>query len=54
MEQRLAMARREMEAVDQFDYVVINREDHLDDAVGQIRAIITAEKQRVRPRRVML
>jgi guanylate kinase len=54
MEQRLAMAAREMEAVDAFDYVVINREDHLDDAVGQIRAIIVAEKQRVRPRRVML
>ena len=54
MEQRLAMAHQEMEAVDQFDYVVINREDHLDDAVGQIRAIIVAEKQRVRPRRVKL
>jgi guanylate kinase len=54
MEQRLAMARHEMEALDQFDYLVINREDHLDDAVGQIRAIIVAEKQRVRPRRVAL
>jgi guanylate kinase len=54
MEQRLAMAAQEMEAVDEFDYVVINREDHLDDAVGQIRAIIVAEKQRVRPRRVTL
>jgi guanylate kinase len=54
MEQRLAMATREMEAVDGFDYVVVNREDHLDDAVGQIRAIIVAEKQRVWPRRVIL
>ena len=54
MEQRLAMARREMEALDDFDYVVINREDHLDDAVGQIRNIMSAEKQRVRPRRVVL
>ena len=54
MEQRLAMAYQEMAAVDQFDYVVINREDHLDDAVGQIRAIIVAEKQRVHPRHVML
>jgi guanylate kinase len=54
MEQRLAMARHEMEALNQFDYLVINREDHLDDAVGQIRAIIVAEKQRVRPRRVAL
>jgi guanylate kinase len=54
MEQRLAMARREMDALDNFDYVVINREDHLDDAVGQIRNIMSAEKQRVRPRRVVL
>jgi guanylate kinase len=54
MEQRLAMARREMDALDMFDYVVINREDHLDDAVGQIRNIMSAEKQRVRPRRVVL
>ena len=54
MEQRLAMARREMDALDTFDYVVINREDHLDDAVGQIRNIMSAEKQRVRPRRLVL
>jgi guanylate kinase len=54
LEQRLEMAQHEMAAVDQFDYVVINREYHLDDAVGQIRAIIIAEKQRVRPRRVAL
>jgi len=54
MERRLEMAQREMDALDQFDYVVINREDHLDDAVGQIRAIIVAEKQRVLPRRVIL
>ena len=54
MEQRLGLARREMEALDQFDYVVFNREDHLDDAVGQIRAIIMAEKQRVKPRRIAL
>lgn len=54
MERRLAVARQEMDAVDQFDYVVLNREDRLDDAVGQIRAIIVAEKQRVRPRRIAL
>ena len=54
MEQRLGLARREMEAVEQFDYVVLNREDHLDDAVGQIRAIIVAEKQRVNPRWISL
>lgn len=54
MQRRLEMARHEMESLDQFDYVVVNREDHLDDAVGQIRAIIVAEKHRVRPRHVSL
>jgi guanylate kinase len=54
MERRLSTARAEMHALDRFDYVVINREDRLDDAVGQIRAIVQAEKQRVRPRRVRL
>jgi guanylate kinase len=54
MERRLGVARQEMAAVEQFDYVVLNREDRLDDAVGQIRAIIVAEKQRVRPRRIAL
>ena len=54
MERRLEMAQAEMESLDQFDYVVISREDHLDEAVGQIRAIIVAEKHRVRPRRVTL
>ncbi|MFQ3662046.1 MAG: guanylate kinase [Chloroflexaceae bacterium] len=54
IERRLAMANQEMEQVQYFDYVVINREDRLDEAVGQIRAIITAEKQRVFPRQVTL
>ena len=54
MERRLGVARQEMDTLDQFDYVVINREDHLDDAVGQIRAIVRAEKHRVQPRRVRL
>ncbi len=43
-----------MEQVGYFDYVVINSEDRLDEAVGQIRAIIVAEKQRVIPRRMQL
>ncbi|HEX5689657.1 MAG TPA: guanylate kinase [Roseiflexaceae bacterium] len=54
IDHRLDVARQELEAVDQFDYVVLNHEDRLDDAVGQIRAIIVAEKQRVRPRRITL
>ncbi|NWF81848.1 MAG: guanylate kinase [Chloroflexi bacterium] len=54
IERRLAVAAEELEQVQHFDYVVINREDRLDEAVGQIRAIIIAEKQRVFPRRVTL
>lgn len=54
IDRRLAVAENELARVHEFDYVVINREDRLDEAVGQIRAIITAEKQRVYPRRVSL
>jgi guanylate kinase len=54
IEQRLAKAEWEMEQIEMFDYVVVNHADQLDTAVGQIRSIIFAEKQRVRPRRVKL
>jgi guanylate kinase len=54
IEERLTKAAWEMELIDQFDYVVVNRPDALDQAVSQIRSIIFAEKQRVRPRRVRL
>ena len=52
VERRLETARHEMEHIGGFDYVVVNEEARLDEAVGQIRSIIRAEKQRVRPRRV--
>lgn len=51
---RLATARKEYERVGEFDYVVANREDRLDEAVDTIIAIIRAEHQRVHPRRVQL
>ncbi|PDW02445.1 guanylate kinase [Candidatus Viridilinea mediisalina] len=54
IEARLAVAATELKQVEHFDYVVINREGHLDEAVNQIRAIIAAEKQRVFPRMVSL
>ncbi|NJN16445.1 MAG: guanylate kinase [Oscillochloris sp.] len=54
IERRMAVAAAELEAVRNFDYVVINHESRLDEAVGQVRAIISAEKQRVFPRRVEL
>lgn len=54
IEQRLAKAAWEMEQIESFDYVVVNPAAQLDSAVGQIRSIIFAEKQRVYPRRVTL
>ncbi|MFQ5826511.1 MAG: guanylate kinase [Dehalococcoidia bacterium] len=47
---RLETAREEMKHLPMFDYVVVNHEDRVDVAVGQIQAIITAEKCRVNPR----
>ncbi|HZB95222.1 MAG TPA: guanylate kinase [Herpetosiphonaceae bacterium] len=52
LEQRLETARQELQHIQSFDYVVVNEESRLDEAVGQIRSIIRAEKQRVRPRQV--
>jgi guanylate kinase len=54
IERRLATVPTEMDHISNFDYVVINHEDRLDEAAGQIRSIIRAEKLRVRPRRVEL
>jgi guanylate kinase len=54
IERRLALARHELARVTSFDYVVINHEDRLDETVGQIRAIILAEKHCVYPRRALL
>ena len=44
---RLEAASREMERLPQFDYVVVNERDRLDDAVDQVLAIIRAERCRV-------
>lgn len=54
IEQRLGQAEAEMLQMDQFDYVVLNPTQQLDTAVGQIRSIIFAERQRVYPRRVKI
>ncbi len=51
---RIATARQEMTHINSFDYVVINRELHLDETVDTIIAIITAEHHRVKPRIVTL
>jgi guanylate kinase len=47
---RIATARQEMTRITIFDYVVINRELHLDETVDTIVSIITAEHHRVKQR----
>ena len=51
---RIATARQELKRIVEFDYVVVNREDQLDDAVDTILAIIHSEHHRVVPRKVTL
>jgi guanylate kinase len=51
---RLETAREEMKQLSRFDYVVVNQDGGLDQAVSSIQAIITAEKCRVAPRRITL
>ena len=54
MRKRMEHAREEMGRVGEFDYVVVNSDCRLDDAVRKIAAIITAEKRRTNPRRARL
>jgi guanylate kinase len=51
---RLEVAREEMHAISDFDYVVVNRNNELNETVEEIEAIIEAEKSRVHPRRIRL
>jgi len=54
LELRLETARKEMEMLHIFDYIVINRHNELDKAAAEIMAIIAAEKCRVKPREIVL
>ena len=51
---RLQTARREMEYLDIFDYLVLNRSGEIERAAADILAIISAEKCRVKARRAVL
>ena len=51
---RIATARKELQRVKEFDYVVVNSDFHLDETVDTIRAIIQAEHHRTNPRKVTL
>ncbi|MCX8026043.1 MAG: guanylate kinase [Thermanaerothrix sp.] len=54
LQRRIEAVRRELTYLDMFDYVVVNRQDHLEQAVDQIVAIIQVEHLRVHPRRITL
>jgi len=51
---RLATAEREMQRVSEYDYVIVNHRDRLDQAVSDLKAIISVERLRVCPRTVSL
>lgn len=51
---RLATAREEQKRLDEFDYVVVNRKDALNDTLDAVVGIIRAEHCRVHPRQVRL
>lgn len=51
---RIATARKELQRVEEFDYVVVNRDDQLDETVATIGAIIHAEHHRVNHRKISL
>ena len=51
---RLNTAKKELEYLGEFDYVVVNAQDRLEETVDSITAIIQAEHHRVIPRKVTL
>lgn len=51
---RLRTAKAEMDRVSEYDYLVINERGKVAESVDRIKAIITAERSRVRPRVITL
>ncbi|MBM4433245.1 MAG: guanylate kinase [Chloroflexi bacterium] len=51
---RMKIAEEEIKKLPMFDYVVVNRQGEIDQAVSDIKAIIAAEKCRVIPREIVL
>jgi guanylate kinase len=54
LNRRIETAQEELKRVGEFDYVVVNPDCHLDEAVDTILAIIRAEHHRTNPRKVTL
>ena len=51
---RIATARKELQRLEAFDYVIVNQDFHLDDTVEKVRAIIAAEHLKVHHCKVTL
>ena len=51
---RIATARKELQRIEAFDYVIVNQDFHLDDTVNKVRGIIESEHLRVKHRKVDL
>lgn len=51
---RIKTAEAEIEQISLFDYVIVSNRDKIDMAAEELRAIIAAEKCRVRPRRIVM
>ena len=51
---RIKTANEELEQLSVFDYVIINRQGEVNEAVDDIKAIFQAEKCRVKPRNISL
>lgn len=51
---RMLNAEREMAELPNYDYVIVNRDERLDEAASQLEAIMWAEHSRVRPRQPQL
>ena len=51
---RLQACESEMKQIPEFDYVVVNQRNQIESAVNEIKAIIAAEKCRVRQREITI
>jgi len=51
---RIATARQEMRRAGEFDYIVVNADSHLNEAIDTVIAIIQAEHHRVKHRKVKM
>lgn len=54
LELRLCVAAKEYQMIDQFDYLVVNSDQHLEQTIADIQAIIKAEHLKTHPRKVEL